>query len=46
MIPTGYNYREKPFKKRDLNNPFYKQIVVPNELSHKQRKKRREKKSL
>ena len=25
MVLTGYNYPEKPFKKGDLDNPFYKQ---------------------
>ena len=25
MVLAGYNYREKPFKEGDLNNPFHKQ---------------------
>ena len=43
MVLNGYNYNKKSFKKVDLNNPFYKQNVVPKDLSHKQRKKSKEK---
>lgn len=25
MVPSGYNYNEKSFKKIDSNNPLYKQ---------------------
>ena len=46
MVPNGYNFHEKTFKKVDLNHPFYKQDVVSRDMSHKQSKKQRKEKNL